>query len=354
MTQQPDINQTDAPSTSGADGSPLAAVPTDGEPSPTDAPPPPVAAPANPLLRKRQYSFPAAETDKLLAAALLQKGKSTNLKGFRPGKAPLRMLHQLFGKETLQDILIRQAGQRFETDVREEKEPLASSPHYAPASIAANDVYHVDCHYETLPDISPPAFADDGSPSDDKLKTPTLSVGEKEIDEMTEILREQNGRYIPHTSGAVDGCRLLVEMETDGGGADAKPEKTGVRQIRLGAPTLLPEINQALNGAVDGDIRTARPLMPDNHPDESLRGKHVEIKITVNSVEKLQKAELNEEFFTALGTETGGGLPAFRKMVDAHLRREVAVRLRNLRRRRALDKLIEKNAAVRPAANARL
>lgn len=322
MAMQEKIPSESAPSALGASAANAPAAPA-------------AAAPlaANPLIRTKQYAIPAADANKRVDGELARLGKSANLKGFRPGKAPLRILRQLYGRDTLQQILVNMANEKFQTELQKTNEPLAALPRYAAELVATADgAYRVNCTYETLPDVAPPDLAGV------KLQTPALSIGEKEIDEMTADLQKRYGRYLPHIGGAADGCVITADITTDAeDGGSARENRT----VQLGSPQILPEVNAALQGAVAGDVRVVRPTFADNHPDPMLRGKTVEITLAVKRVDALHKAELNEAFFVALGTAPGGGLPAFRKMVEAHLQREVAVRLRNIRQRRAMNKLIE-------------
>lgn len=281
--------------------------------------------------------MPATEVDKQVDADLQKRGRTANLKGFRPGKVPLKVLRGYFGGEARKRVLIDMAGQRFQGEMENAQERLAASPNIVPtATVAVDGEYHVSCHYEVLPDIEKADF------SGRKLKVPNFQVGDAEVEEMIEILRERRGNYIDSKQAAAEGDLLTIdykaylEGENDGEPIDAKEG----RRFKLETPSLAPDMDAALRGVVVGDRREVKTTHPDDHPDERFRGKTLRTEVAVVAVQTLEKAALNDAFYSDMGV-ADGGLDAFKQMVKEHLSRESEVRLRNLLHQRAMSVLID-------------
>lgn len=310
------------------------------EPQPSAAAADQPEAAKNPLLRHTDLSFPVAEIDAKIDAALMQQRAKVSLPGFRRGKVPLSVLRQRYGKDTLEEVLRHECAERFRREMEENKERPAAAPHLQLPAVSSNGAYEVHCHYEVLPAIEPPDF------SGKTLKKPEFAVDEAATDEMIDILRRQHGRYEAVDSAADDDeHRLRVDFESvllpaAGSEEEEKVVESGADQpLLLGDSGLRAELREALRGARAGDVRSADLVVPPESPDESMRGRTVRMKVTVKKVEKLVLAELDEAFFSHFSDEDKT-LESFQKSVRAHLERESKARLRNFLQTRAMNMLI--------------
>ncbi len=298
------------------------------------------APPKNPLLRHADFIFPTADIDPKIDTRLLQQQGKVSLPGFRRGKVPVSVMRQRFGKDTLHEILQQECGVKFQEKLKEENERAAAQPELHLPDIATDGQYRVHCHYEIIPEIAAPDL------SGKELKNPIFSVTDNVVDEMVEILRKQRGTYAV-TEGAVEDndYRLRVDfssvlLEADGENKGNVVEEGKDKVIVLADKTLRPELKETLQGARVGDKRTAELPMPEGGDNPQMQGRVIAMELTVNSIEKLEKAELNEEFFGAFGDEEKT-LEAFRKSVQEHLQRESKIRLRNFLHTRAMNLLID-------------
>lgn len=296
------------------------------------------AAEKNPLLRHADFYFPADTINQKVDTTLMHEQSKVALPGFRRGKVPLSMLRQRFGRNTLHEVLQKECGFKFQEELEKQQQRAAGMPQLALPDVASDGQYHVHCHYEVLPDIAAPDF------SGKKLERPTFTVDDAAVNEMIEILRKQRGQYV-----AVDGTaqeeddRLRVDFTStfiEADGSRGEVMETGEnRPLPLNDQTMRPELRDALKGAVAGDTREVQLKIPEQAEDEKLRGREFVMQVTVKAVERLNKAELNDEFFAAFGDEEKS-LESFRRLVRSHLERESQVRLRNFLHARAMDMLI--------------
>ena len=286
------------------------------------------AAEKNPLARNITYAFAAAEIDRLVDGRLAQMGKTARINGFRPGRVPLNIVRQRWGKGCRNEVLAEKANARFMEESPAMAEKPAARPYLLPAP-SGEDGYRVECHYEVLPEVAAPDF------SKQKIARPVLEVGEAEIDEMIARLQKDAGEYRETAQAARAEDSLLVDFRAFHGEELAEEGKE--RKWILDSPMLNGEISRQLVGVSAGEERTISFQHPDTHPEESLRGVEVRLEVAVKTVSELVLPELNGDFFARFGVSENG---AFREMVGARLKSEVESRLRQSMHALAMNALI--------------
>ena len=301
----------------------------------TQTPAPQTPAAAEPsahapsLARTVEFVFDNDDVDSAVTAKLQNAGRNANIKGFRPGKAPLSILRQRFGGEFLREELINRAAKKFnETQSEPGAEKAATSPQLT--AVTTQQRYAVECRYEAIPEIAAPDF------KGQKLMRPTLTVGDADVGKMVEKLRADSGQYVEVRRASADGDMITVDYElTEDGEVREKAEG---RKWLLGGGLLGDDTNQTLVGANVGDVRDITmppPATPAGAQGEAAAKESV-LRVTIRAVSELHKAEMNDALFARYGI-TQGGEEAFRKGVREMLEVQVARRLREVLSARAMD-----------------
>lgn len=301
-------------------------------------------APKNPLLYHLEMHFPANEIEPRIDAALQAQRKNISLPGFRRGKVPLSVLRQRYGKDTLHEVLREAAAPKFHQELEEKKQRAAAAPRLQLPDVATVGGYTVQCDYEILPDIAAPDF------SGKIIKKPNFTVTDAAVDEMIDTLRRQRGNYIAATTVvADDDHRVLADFQNillpQSDEEEEKIIESGkAHPFYLGKKGhLYPQLRDKLLGVHAGESCSVDIPMPADSANSELSGRTLSMRLEIKAVEQLQKAELNEEFFSFYGDENKT-LDSFRQAVRQHLQRESKVRLRNFLHARAMNVLISATA----------
>ena len=61
------------------------------------------------------------------------------------------------------------------------------------------------------------------------------------------------------------------------------------------------DMDKQLAGLKPGETKTLTLKAPEDHPREDIRGKEVQIEVTIKDIKKLELAEVNQEFLDSLG-----------------------------------------------------
>jgi trigger factor len=130
-----------------------------------------------------------------------------------------------------------------------------------------------------------------------------LEVGREEPEVPKEAVEGELGRLQegfaklnPVERVAKEGDVLLIDYE---GKIDGEPFEGGSARdylLDVGGGRVLPELEQALEGAKPGEERQATVTFPDDYPAEEVAGKKAEFEIKVREVREKELPKLDDDF----------------------------------------------------------
>jgi trigger factor len=295
------------------------------------------------LERRMQVQVPAERVSKEIAERLKNLSRTARLNGFRPGKAPIKVIRQQFGMQVHREVIGELLQSSFAEAVTEKQLSPAGSPRIEPQSIDEGQDLKYVATFEVFPEVAL-------QPMDSlELERVTADVTESDIDAMVERLRKQQMKYSPVTRPAALGDKVTVDFVGAIDGVEFAGGKGENIAIVLGEGRMLPELEQGLVGAAPGDHRDINVNFPADYRATELAGKLAVFHVAVKGVEEPTLPELDEEFCKAFGV-TEGGIPKLREDVAANMRRELEQNLRNRNKTAVLEKLYQANPIEVPNA----
>jgi trigger factor len=288
------------------------------------------------LERRMQVQVPAERVTQEIAARLKNLSRTARLKGFRPGKAPIKVIRQQFGVQVHREVIGELLQSSFAEAVTSKQLSPAGSPRIEPQSIDEGQDLRYVATFEVFPEVALKPM--------DSLELERLSaeVTEADIDAMIERLRKQQMKYSTATRAAASGDKVTIDFlgRIDGVEfAGGKGENIG---IVLGEARMLPELEQGLIGSAAGDHRDISVTFPADYRATEIAGKTAIFSTDVKSVEEPVLPEIDEEFCKSFGV-TEGGIPKLREDVAANMRRELEQALRNRNKTEVMEKLYRVN-----------
>jgi len=141
---------------------------------------------ASALQRRLTVQVPAEEVQQKIDARLREIGKTARLKGFRPGRIPMKVLQQRYGPSVRHEILTQtMQSSLFEAIEREALRPAASPVIESVPEIQGQQ----DLEFVATVEVYPELEKIDVSTLE--IKQPDTEVGSSDVDDMLETLREQ-------------------------------------------------------------------------------------------------------------------------------------------------------------------
>jgi trigger factor len=295
------------------------------------------------LERRMQVQVPAERVSREIASRLKELSRTVRLNGFRPGKAPLKVIRQQFGQRVHREVIGELLQSSFSEAVQQKQLAPAGDPRIEPKSIAEGQDLTYVATFEVLPEVKlAPIEALE-------VERSVAEVGPADVDAMIERLRKQQMRYAAVTRAAADGDKVTVDFEGSIEGVPFAGGKGENTPIVLGAGRMLAQLEAGLVGAAPGETREIGVDFPTDYRATELAGKHATFKVSVKSVEEPSLPPLDEEFCKSFAVNEGG-IEKLREEVTENMRRELDNALRNRNKNAVLEPLYAANPLDVPNA----
>ncbi|KKD01438.1 MULTISPECIES: trigger factor [Photobacterium] len=295
------------------------------------------------LERQITITVPAANIEDAVTAQLKKIAKTRRFDGFRPGKAPIKMVARMFGASVRQDVLGEVMQRHYIEAIVKEKINPAGAPTFTPVDMTEGKDLVFKATFEVFPEIELTGL--------DKIaiEKPAAEVKDEDVAQMLETLRKQQANWAEVDTAADANSRVTIDFtgsidgeEFDGGKAEAFP-------LAMGQGRMIPGFEEGIVGKKAGEEFNIEVTFPEDYHAENLKGKAAVFAIKLHKVEAQELPELNEEFVKKFGVEDGSvdGLKAeVRKNMERELKQAVKGRIKD----QVLNGLIEQNDIDVPSA----
>jgi trigger factor len=295
------------------------------------------------LERRMEVQVPAARVEQAVDARLKDFSRTVRLKGFRPGKAPIKVVKQQFGSQIHREVVSELLQSSFSEAVTQEKLVPATGPRIEPISMGEGEDLKYTAIFDVLPEIKLKGL------DELAVERPVADVTDADVDAMIENFRKQRPNWKPVTRAAGDGDRVIVDFV---GTIDGNPFDGGKAEgarIVLGAGRMLPEFEQGLVGKEPGADVSVEIRFPDDYHGKAVAGKTAVFAIKVKAVEEAELPALDEAFCAAFGVAEGG-VARLRQDIAENMRRELEQTVRARLKSQVLDRLLAANPLELPTS----
>ena len=285
------------------------------------------------LERRVTVQIPEAEIQQKVDARLQEMTKQVKIKGFRPGRVPISVVRQRYGKQVRLEIANEAIQSSLQQAIQDEKLRPASMPQVAELP---EDINKGDLQYTAVVEVYPEF--DTLDLSNLEVEQPGASVTDEDVDEMLNTLREQRRSWNEVEREAADGDQVLFEYvaTSDEGRV---PEQGHQRlAINLGASGF-DSLETALRGMKTGAETQAELQFPENFMEKALAGKSAQVDLKVTRVSESFLPEADEEFVRSFGVEDGS-LDSLKTEIRANLDRELKQAVTSLLKLRIVEALV--------------
>ena len=287
------------------------------------------------LERKVVLSFPWSNANAEIEKQLKQTARRVRIDGFRPGKAPLRMVESMYGASIQNDVLNDMAQKVFYETAVAEGLKIAGMPRLeAVEEQDDKENFKFAAIFEVFPEVVI------GDLSAQEVEKAVTTVDDAEVEKTIEILRKQRTRYEHVEREAQNGDRVIIDFE---GKIDGVPFAGGSSQnypFVLGEGQMLPEFESGVLGLKQNEVKDVEVSFPEDYHGKDVAGKTAVFTITAKNISAPVLPEVDAEFARALGIEDGD-VSKMRAEVKKNVAREVKRRLDGQNKEAVMEALLQ-------------
>ena len=240
-----------------------------------------------------------------------KKGKFT-IEGFRKGKAPKKVIENLYGENVFYEDTFNQAITEFYIDfLKDNKEvkPLKSYPDFTIDEIG-EEGFKVTMTIALVPKVTL------GDYKGLEVKKIVYNVSDEEVEnEIKQMLASQATEVECDSEKALENGDIAV-IDFDGT-IDGERFDGGMAQdypLEIGSHMFIDTFEEQMVGMKKGDTKDVKVKFPEDYGVKNLAGKDAVFYVTLNAIKQKQIPELTDEFAKKMGEfEDAKALRAFIK-----------------------------------------
>jgi len=272
---------------------------------------------------------PFDELKPSLDKAYASIAKQVRVPGFRPGKAPARIIDQRVGRAAVLDEAVQDAVPRAYTEaVRDNELRALGQPDIELTKLDDGESLAFTAEVDVRPEVTLPAYDGIAVSVDD------TEVTDAEVDEQVGALRERFAVLKATDRPVADGDYVSIDLRATVDGEEVPGGTTTGLSYEVGTNSIMNGLDEALLGASAGDERQfSTELIAGD-----FAGRTADVAVTVRSVKEKELPELDDEFAqTASDFDT---LEEFRADVRGRLERVKALEQGAQARDKVLEALL--------------
>ena len=230
---------------------------------------------------------PFAELQPDFDRAYKQLAKQVRLPGFRPGKAPAKLLEARLGRGAVLEQVVNDAlpGRYTEAVTATEVRPLGQ-PDIEITKIEDGEELVFTAEVDVRPDLELPDL------SELKISVDPIEVTDADVETELESLRARFGTLKGVERPAQEGDFVSIDLSATIDGEDLPEASTEGLSHEVGSGQLIDGLDEAIVGLAEGESKTfTTKLVAGEHA-----GQEAEVRVTVKSIKERELPEADDEF----------------------------------------------------------
>jgi trigger factor len=241
----------------------------------------------SPTRVKLAIEVPFEELKPSLQKAYREIGSQVQVPGFRKGKVPAAVIDQRVGRGAVLNEAVQEAiPQQILAAVQEHDVKTLGRPEVEITEFADNAPLKFTAEVDVRPEINVPDLAAI------TVEVPAVEIGDNEIDEQINGLRERFATLKTVERAAAEGDYVQLDLNATVDGEDVPGGSATNISHEVGSKQLLPGLDEVLVGlSADEEANFTTQLVGGD-----FAGRDAEVKVVVKSVKDKQLPEIDDDF----------------------------------------------------------
>jgi len=286
------------------------------------------------LSRRLHVKIPSERVERELGQRMKQLAARARIPGFRPGKAPLKVVQQQYGESARMDVIGELVRQTWPEAVAQAQVQPAGSPNFEVTSEKAGEPLAYVASFDVFPEVKLDQI------ERIEIQKPVVEITEADVERLIANLRKARRTLEPVSRAVQVGDMAIVDFD---GQIDGQPFQGGKGEkieIEIGEKQFLADLENAIVGHNAGDSFDADVNFPADYRREDLQNKTARFAVKVLEVREPRLPAIDDEFLKAHGVEEGAGEQGLHEKCRKALETERDKAIRTRLKRDVLDQLL--------------
>jgi len=221
--------------------------------------------------------------------------KKAKVAGFRPGKAPLKLIKSKYKDAVTKDVLENLLPQAYQKAVKESSITPLTLPQLQDIEFKEG----LPLKFKALIEVRPEIEVKDYKGL--QLKKKIIQITEDHVQDAINYLQDKNAILHSVEREAKEGDFLIVDLEEIAQGDTKAKIKNENQQIWLRKENLLTEFYRGFLGAKAGEEKEIEAIYPQDYFEKSMAGKVIKYQARIKEIKEKVLPEINDDFAKSLG-----------------------------------------------------
>ncbi len=282
-----------------------------------------------------------AHFDQEYTNRLKKAAKSHQKPGFRKGRTPRAIVEKEMGDLIRSETVEALVPKAWMSALLEHKLSPVSDPSLENLDFGEEGPLKFDLVVEVRPEIEL------GDIDALAIKRREITTTDEDIDQILERLRESRAEYEKVERAAAEDDQILLDLVPAGPEGDFPEDgKIPDQRFILGSANNMPAFNEELVGCEAGQEKTVTVDYPEDHPNESLKGRSMAFQCLIREVSAKKLPDLDDEFAGAVAEDKT--LEELRGDIRADVEKENAKRIEQEMDRQVQEELVKRHDVSLP------
>ena len=287
-------------------------------------------------MAKLTIEVSAEELEKAIEDAYQKNKNKISIPGFRKGKAPRKMIENMYGREVFyEDAANDLIPDAYEKALEECEEEIVSSPKVDVVQLESGKPFIFTAEVALKPEVTL------GKYKGVKVEKADTAVTEEEVEAEIKKEQEKNSRTVDVTDRAVQKDDVAtIDFEGFVDGVAFEGGKGADYPLTIGSGTFIPGFEDALIGAEIGRETEVNVTFPEDYQAAELAGKPAVFKCTVKKLQEKQIPALDEDFVSEVSDESDT-VEEYKEEIRKNLSDKKEADAKNAKEDAVIDAIIE-------------
>ena len=234
----------------------------------------------------------AEEFEAGLNAAYNKNKNKISVPGFRKGKAPRKMIEQLYGSQIFfEDAANEIIPDAYADAAKESGLDIVSQPKVSIEQLEAGKPFIFAAEVAVRPEVEL------GEYKGVEVTKSDAEVTDADVEEELKKVQDQNSRTVSVEDRAVkDGDMTVIDFEGFIDGEAFEGGKGENYPLTIGSHSFIDTFEEQMIGMNIGEEKELNVTFPEDYHAENLKGKPATFKVTVKEIKEKQLPELDDDF----------------------------------------------------------